>query len=67
MILRVTIRGREVLAVEIARSTEVETEVEECENYTDMTGGSSHNFERDVNVLDPNERYAPWDRFGFGD
>jgi len=58
--LRFTVFGWEVAAVELDHDEAVE-DAEKCPG-----GGSAHDFERDTTPLDTNERYAPWDGFGFG-
>jgi len=50
---------------EIARIERVELAYEEEDDSPSFAGGSGHNFERDLNPVSPDDRYAPWDDFGF--
>lgn len=64
MRLRFTVFGWEIAAIELDHDAPVEA-VEDAEKCV-AGGGSAHNFERDTTPLDTDERYAPWDGFGFG-
>lgn len=63
MILRLTIFGHEVLSIELGPSAEAEAEPEST-----IGGGSTHNFERDTEPLDPTDHYGEWEdkHKGFG-
>jgi hypothetical protein len=61
MMLRITVFGWEIVAIECGRYTSYEED-----EGLPAGGGSVHNFERDLEPLSPDDRYAPWDGFGFG-
>ena len=67
MIIRLTVFGIEVFCLSLGNFL-LEPEEESEEESGSISGGSSHNFERDTTPLSPDDRYdwGEW-KFGFGD
>lgn len=69
-VYRLIMFGRELFAWEIDGALEVHVTTDDDDDECDISSGTSHNFERDLNPPDP-MREEPWyeDRksFGFGD
>ena len=64
MIVRFTVFGVEVWALEIGEAVEEEAESDCC-----IGAGATHNFDRDTEPLSPDDRWVwPWDdkHRGFG-
>jgi hypothetical protein len=65
MILRLTILGHEVWRLEL---TFTQSDADTDEDGL-IGGGETHNFERDINPLDPADHYGEWEdrhrSFGF--
>jgi hypothetical protein len=68
-VYRLVVFGRELFAwevdgaLEVVVTTTAEDEEDDEDDCPEISSGSSHNFERDPNPLDPNDRYD-WE-FGF--